>query len=138
MTDASLAQNIELFKANLFSSIHVPLGGWKPFRGHVKRCIACDGFFRNEDSASVNASHIWKVCDFQACGENKICYFIPAGFARRVIDERIDLFFGQTVYLAQFSYYRFASKCAHSSKQRGVSVAISLENIIYHFIALLP
>src|SRR5450759_1335857 len=76
MTYSPLAQNVEFFKANLFGSVHIPLGCWKPFWRHIESGIAGNRFFRDEYTPGMDTPHIGKVSDFQTCRENNIGYLI--------------------------------------------------------------
>ena len=45
MLYSTLAQNIELLKANLLGSVHIPLGGRKTLWRHIEGSIAGNRFF---------------------------------------------------------------------------------------------
>ena len=38
MANATLAQDVEFFKADIFRHVHIKLGGRKTFGRHIKRC----------------------------------------------------------------------------------------------------
>ena len=61
MSDATLAEDVQFFKTDVFSNIHVELGGGKAFWWQVESSIAGDGLFGDQDSAGMDAPDVGEI-----------------------------------------------------------------------------
>ena len=94
MPYAALTKYIQLFKAQLFGHVHIPLGGSKTFGWQIKSGKTGNRFFGYQYSARVDASLIGKSNHHLCYGVNMFVDAVSAHFCLGVCREPVDLRFG--------------------------------------------
>ena len=136
--DAALTEDVQFLEAQCFGHIHIPLGGGKSFWRHIQCCICGQWLFRNQHSTCVNASQVGKIHQATPGLINVPGNMIIVQIAPGILYQLVNLFFGQSIYLAQFSEYGTVPEGGDGSDQCGMFAPIPLENIVEHLIPLLP
>ncbi len=102
---ASLTEDVKLLITKLLGCVHVPLGGGKSLRRHVKGSITAQWLFRYEHTAGMDTAQVGKISYLIACLKDEILYFTSIAFGGGIGNQGINLINGQTVHLAQFADY---------------------------------
>ncbi len=138
MSDAALAQDIQLFEPDVLGHIHVPLGGGKSFGRQVQRRIAGNGLFGDQHTAGMDAPAVGKTRQFfghlqDACGDVVIA---TGSFGH--FHQPVYFGFGQPVNLAELPQGRAVFERGDGAHQCGMLPAVPLKDVIDHLVALLP